>query len=101
MEQLTKEQAIALGDSGEWRDWTSKDIVSFQLYQDRLAIPFDKFHKALEDVLERPVWTHELADRNRIQAEVEGKIPKPTFGDIMSLIPEKKRIIIMTGEGEK
>ena len=94
MEQLTKEQAIAIYEGGEWKDWTPEDIVKFQLYQDRLAIPFDKFHEAIENVLGRSVWTHEFARRDRLIAEYEGKRPKPTFEDIINLIPTEKRIIL-------
>ena len=57
MKQLTKEQAIAIFNGGEWKDWSDEEIVKFQLYQDRLCVPFDKFHEAMESVLGRPVWT--------------------------------------------
>jgi len=42
--------------------WILRDeeIVKFQLFQDCLAIPFDRFHAAIEKVLKRPVYTHEF-----------------------------------------
>lgn len=95
MEQITKEQAIAIYDGGEWKDWTDEDVVRFQLYQDRLALPFSRFQLAMEKVLGRSVWTHEFAFRDGLIAEYEGRRPKPTFGDILALIPKEKRIMLV------
>jgi len=94
MEQITREQAIELADSGAWKVWTDEDVVRFQLYQDRLAMDFARFHEALESVLGRPVWTHELANRDRIVAEYEGKRDAPTFQEIVELIPEHQRLVV-------
>lgn len=65
MKQLTKKQAIAFYDSEKWKDWNSEEIVKFQLFQDRLCVPWSLFHKAMNDVLGRPVYTHEFASSNR------------------------------------
>ena len=62
MRQLTADEATACHDGGEWRDWTNEEIVKFQLYQDRLCVPFSRFHAAVEAVLGRPVFTHEFED---------------------------------------
>ena len=94
MKQLTKEQAIAFAESGIWKDWTDDQIVRFQLYQQRLCLPFDRFHKAMEAVLRRPVWTYEFANWKHLQEEYEGKRKAPTFEEIMNMIPEDKRIIL-------
>lgn len=43
--------------------WTSKDkkvLGYYQLMNPILLVPFDKFHEALEFLLDRPVWTHEM-----------------------------------------
>ncbi len=94
MKQLTKEEAIALYESGIWKEWTNEQTVRFQLYQDKLCIPFSKFQEAIEDELGRPVFTHEFAFRDELIKEYEGKKPAPTFEEIINLIPEEKRIII-------
>lgn len=95
VEQLTKEQAIALHDSKAWEAWTPDEIVKFQLFQSFLAVPFDKFHEALEAVLGRPVFTHELElNYDGIVAEYLKEKPAPTFEEVINLIPEEKRIII-------
>ena len=94
MKQLTKEQAIALHDGGEWKDWTLEELGKFQLYQEKLCIPFDKYHEAVEHILGRPVWTHEFAWTDSLKAEYARRKPKPTFDEIINLIPDEKRIII-------
>lgn len=94
MEQLTKEQAIAIYEGGEWKDWSDEEIVKFQLFQDCLAVPFDRFHQAIEKVLDRPVWTHEFAFRDGLIAEYKKERPAPTFEDIVNLIPKEKLIIV-------
>lgn len=94
MEQLTKEQAIAIYEGGEWKDWSDEEIVKFQLFQDCLAVPFDRFHQAIEKVLDRPVWTHEFAFRDSLIAEYKKERPAPTFEDIVNLIPKEKLIIV-------
>ena len=94
IKQITKDQAIQIYDSGIWKDWTDEEIVKFQLFQDCLAIPFSRFHEATEKVLDRSVWTHEFADQQRLIDEYLGKRPKPTFREIVELIPEEKRLII-------
>lgn len=94
MEQLTKEQAIAFHDSEVWKDWTSRQIAEFQLEQDKLCVPFDVFHKAIEDTLGRPVWTHEFAFRDNLRKELYGEKSAPSLEEIINLIPANKRILI-------
>lgn len=95
MTQLTKEQAIAFGNSGVYKNWTSEQIVRFQLFQDMLCMDFGAFHKAMEDVLGRPVWTHEFGSQGNLMEEYLGCRPAPDFDEIMALIPEDKRVIIL------
>lgn len=97
MKQLTKEQAIKFDKSGIWKDWTSEQIVRFQLFQDKLCMDFDRFHKAIEKVLNRPVYTHEFGmNHEGIIKEYLGVKKAPTLDEIINLIPEEKRIIIIT-----
>lgn len=94
MKQFTKEQAVALAKSGEWKDWTDEEIARFQLYQRRLCVPFKVFHRAVEKVLGRPVFTHEFGKWQNIIDEYEGERTAPTFEEIVNMIPEEKRILI-------
>jgi len=97
MQQLTKEQAIAVYESGAWEIWTDEEIVKFQLFQERLCMPFTRFHRAIEKVLGRPVWTHEFAFLDSLIAEYNRERPVPSFEDIINLIP-KERFIVMTSD---
>jgi len=92
---LTTEQAIAYHDSGAWKKLTAYQRASWQLGQDCLCMPFDVFHKAMKDALGRPVWTHEFGlNREGLKAELENRAPRPTFDDVMNLIPTEKLIIL-------
>jgi hypothetical protein len=92
--QLTREQAKTVYESKCWETWTDVKIVQFQLYQERLTIPFERFHQAIERILDRPVFTHEFAWPENIKAEFEGKKPKATFEDVMDLLKDKDVIIV-------
>jgi len=98
---MKKEQAIALAKSGWWKTKTDKEIVEFQLYERLLCMDFSEFHRAVESVLDRPVWTHEFGSTGVkiLQKEFEGKIPKRTVRDSMELLQElvgDKKIIVVT-----
>ena len=95
MKQLTKKQAIEFAKSGVTDDWTYEQIVRFQLFQKKLCMDFSRFHCALEKVLDRPVFTHELGlNYDGIVKEYLGVQDPPTLEEIIDLIPEEKRIVI-------
>jgi hypothetical protein len=94
MKQMTEKQAIKIANSEIWKDMTDEEIVKFQLFTDRLCMPFGEFHRAIETVLQRPVYTHEFAFVDNLKKEfLKEKLP-PTFEEICNLIPKEKRIII-------
>lgn len=92
MRQLTEKQAILFHESGIWKDWTHEQIVRLQIFQNRLCVPFNKYHEAIESVLGRPVYTHEFAYNDALVLEYLGEKPSPSFDEIMSLIPQDKQI---------
>lgn len=93
--QLTKEEAIAFHDSEVWKDWTHEQICDFQMWQTCLAVPFSRFHEAVEKTLGRPVFTHEFGlAYGEMQQERLGKRSAPTFEEVLCLIPEEKRIVV-------
>lgn len=92
--QLTKEQAIAFAEAKAYESMTDEQIVRFQLFQDLLCIPFDRYHEAIEKVLRRPVYTHEFAFRDELMKEYLGEKPAPTLDEIIGLIPKEKLIVI-------
>lgn len=89
--------AIELGESGWWKNKTPEEIVRFQLFTEELCMPFGDFHKAVEDALKRPVWTHEFgtACGKRLRDEFLGKKPAPSFDEIVAMIPGgEKRFLV-------
>ena len=93
-DKLTYEQAVELVNSEWWKECSPEKIVEFQLFTVRLCMPFDLFHEAMEKVLDRPVWTHEFAFAEQLQAEFLKEKPAPSFQEILELIPEEKRVVI-------
>ena len=68
---MTEEEALAKYNSKWWESASYLEIVQFQLYEERLCMPFDIFQLAVEKVLGRPVWTHEFANADRLKAQFE------------------------------
>jgi hypothetical protein len=71
MAQLTKKEAIAMFDRGEWKNWTPEQVVKCQLYQERTVLPFDLFKKSLSQVLGRQISTVDLSEPEKLRQEVE------------------------------
>jgi hypothetical protein len=94
MKQLTKEQAIAFCENKCYEGMTYRQIAEFQIEQDRLCMPFDIFHEAIEKTLGRPVFTHEFAFSDVIRKELYGEKEPPTFEEICALIPKEKLIVL-------
>jgi hypothetical protein len=96
---MTKDEAIALSKTEFWTAMSYRERAMFQMFEDKLCMPFDVFHEALEKTLDRPVWTHELAmNYDGIKKELLGERPAPTFEDILNMIPAEKRVIVFAGE---
>jgi hypothetical protein len=94
---MTKEQAIKLYESKFWESMNYHERAQFQLFEPLLCMPFGVFHEAVEKCLNRPVFTHEFGlNIKGLQKEFLGENPKPSFEDIVNLIPEDKRVIIVS-----
>ena len=92
---MTEKQAIALAESKFWEKMSFKERAVFQMNERLLCMPFDVFHEAVEKTLGRPVFTHEFGlNAEGIRKELNGG-KTPTFEEIMNLIPEEKRVIIL------
>lgn len=96
MKQLSREQAIAFGKTGEWKTWTPEQIFAFQIQQDKLCVDFSAFHEATEKALGRPVFTHEFARPDLLVAEFLGVRKKPSLDEIMEQIPKEKILLYFT-----
>jgi hypothetical protein len=78
--QLTQEQAVACAETRQWKSWDAKTRAMFQFNQKYLCMPFDVFHKATEDALGRPVFTHEFGlNPDGLLSELQGIKEAPTF----------------------
>lgn len=97
MLSIGKEAAIALYDSGWWKELDHCDIARRQMFTAELCCPFGVFHEALEKTLGRPVFTHELGfNPHGLMNELMGEQGPPTFEEIIALIPEEKRVLVVT-----
>lgn len=96
---MKKEEAISLAETIWWKDVDYHDRAKFQLFEEKLCMPFSIFHEAIEKALGRPVWTHEFGSVGieGLRAEFLGDKPPPLFDEIIGLIPAEKRIIITGG----
>jgi len=92
---MTRYEAIKLYESKFWESLSLQKRAIFQMFEDRLCMPFDIFHEAVEKTLGRPVFTHEFGfNRDGLKKELLGEAPTPSFEDIINLIPEDKRHIV-------
>lgn len=93
---MTKEEALAKGTTRWWEGKTAREVVAFQLYEHRLCMPFDLFHKAVEEALGRPVWTHEFGlNHDGLKAEFEGKRGPASMKEIIGQLPHDKLIVLL------
>lgn len=98
---MNKQQAVKLYKTKFWKDMTDESIVRFQLFEEKLCMPFGVFHKAMEKVLKRPIWTHEFGLNHKgLKKEFLKEEEPPTMKDIIELIPEDKRMVVIGGYQE-
>ena len=95
---ITRDQAVALGNSGWWEGKTAREIVGFQLFERLLCMPFSEFHEAVQGALCRSVFTHEFAHPDVLASEFLGERSAPTLEEVMEMIPESKRILVVSKE---
>ena len=93
---MTEEQAIALYDSKFWETMSYKERAMFQMWEERLCMPFDIFQEAVEKALGRPVFTHELAlNAEGIKKELLGEKAPPSPAEVLALIPKEKQVVLV------
>lgn len=94
--EITKAMAIDLYESGFWKEMTHEQRAWFQMHERRLCMPFGVFHEAVEQTLGRPVFTHEFGlNHDGLLRELRGEKPAPSFNEILALIPEEKRVLVV------
>lgn len=76
-------------------EMTSEErAVELESWMGVLEIPFDMLHKRIEELLGRPVWTHELARPEALLEEIRSSRPA-TMDEIIEKIPEDKRVVVL------
>ena len=96
---IGREAALALIETKWWEGKTDREVAEFQMSTAELCMPFDLFHKAIEKALGRPVFTHEFGmNFDGIWDELFHGGKAPTFEEVMNMIPEDKRIVVMVGK---
>lgn len=95
---MTEDEAIRMAESHWWKGKTAKEISEFQLVEDKLCMPWARFHEAVEKWLGRPVWTHEFACPHELLAEGHGENKQRTMTDVIEkaqeLMGDKPVIVI-------
>src|SRR4051794_35764754 len=59
-----------------------------------LTIPFDNLHQWVEELMGRPVWTHEFAHPEQLIEELESGSPAD-IGDVIGKLPRDKLAILV------
>ena len=93
-DSLTREQAVALYESGFWESLAYVERARFQLSVKRLCMPFDVFVEAVERALGRPATVGEFLASNRLLAELTGERQPPDVEELLSMLPEDTRILL-------
>ena len=85
MKQLTSNEAKDLASVEWWKNKTAFEISEYQLIQKRLCMPVSVFTFSLSTALERPVYTHELANPDALLKELRAIRPM-VVGDVVEPI---------------
>lgn len=94
---IGRDAAIAFAETKWWLNKTPKEIAKTGMLIKELCLPFDILHKAVEETLGRPVFTHEFGlNYDGIIQEILGERDAPTLEEILALIPKEKLIILKT-----
>ena len=98
---MDKEQAIKMVESKWWVGLHPDIITGFQLFEPMLCMDFSVFHENIEKSLGRPVFTHEFGlNIEGLQKEFLGEKEKSTFEEVLGLIPQDKRVVILANPKE-
>ncbi|MDO8542329.1 MAG: hypothetical protein Q7S40_17965 [Opitutaceae bacterium] len=90
-QSIGRQRAVALSESNWWEGRTAREIAKFQLFTVELCMPFNVFHRALQEALGRPVWRHELGlCVDELIQEFLGERDAPAVAEILALLPQDK-----------
>lgn len=90
-QSIGRPRAIALFESKWWLQRSAREIAKFQLFTAELCLPFEIFHRALEETLGRPIWIHEFGfNVEALAQEFLDERDAPTLQEIFELVPAAK-----------
>jgi len=71
-------------------------VAEFEMWEGPLEIPIRMLHKRLEELVGRPIWTHELGTDGceLLKAEILSN-RQATAADVLNKIPEGKPVIVV------
>lgn len=92
--RITMEQAVSLYDTRFWESMNYEERAIFQLFEERLCMPFDIFREALEMTLGRRVKNQEILLGDKLGVEILRGRAAPSTDDIISLIPVHSRRLL-------
>ena len=96
---MDKQTAIDLAKSNWWEKKYPEAVALAQLEEPLLCMPWEIFHKTVEEVLKRPVYTHEFADPELLIKEIRGQRLPPTIEELLEQLPKDKTIMVaISGE---
>ena len=93
MQQFTSEQAKMICESEVWKEWPYENKVKLQAYQKMKLMDFNFFKEAMERVLGERLSVSDFlgAFYQGLRKQLEKLHPRPTFEEIIALLPEKMR----------
>jgi hypothetical protein len=92
---MTKDEAIALAQTGWWKGRDAFEVAAFQLDEEKLCMDFGDYQEAMGKALGRPVWTHEFARPDLLRAELLKERTPPSFAEILALLPGHVEVIVI------
>ncbi len=100
---IGREKAIELAETEWWKrpGVTPQQVFEFTMQTVELCCDFHAFHQAAEKALGRSVWTHEFAHLEGLWGEYLGERKAPTMQEIIDMIPEAKRILVVVDDGRQ
>lgn len=69
-----------------------------KLLEESLAVPFPEAHKRIEELVGRPVWTHEMATPEYLYDEIMTGDKGQSFRKSTSKLIEGKKVIFIVKE---
>jgi ferredoxin len=91
--------------TAEWEDRSDaasmspeERVAEFESWGSVLEIDFPKLHKRIEELVGRPVWTHELARPELLRHEILTG-DHPTLEGVMAKLPADKPVIVVETDG--